>query len=147
MTPDEERFVERMSALDERISWIRVGSNGSDRLGTLPTNDFVWHSRGGIEVEHKALAVDTPIDIKRLTRQIRNAMAKNKRRWIVSTVVLDLGTRSLPSDVALALADYNRVAVRRPTGLWVMSATGLSEVVLKERVERNPQLTPGPLHS
>ena len=74
-------------------------------------------------------------------------MAKNKRHEIVSTVLIDLGTRVVPMDVMRALADYNRVAVRKPAGLWIMSGAGLFEVLLNERVERNPQLTPGPLHS
>src|SRR5690348_13814311 len=114
-----------MVALGEHLSWIRVGSNGADEVGTLPTNDFIWHSQGGVEVEHKVLDTDTAVDFKHLTRQIRNAMAKNKRREIVTTVLVDVGHRQVPAEVLIQLAEYNRVAVRRLTALWVMADVGL----------------------
>lgn len=68
LTPVERAFVCRMESLDQCLTWIPVGSNGSDEVGTLPTNDFAWHSQGDIEVEHKALDQSTPVDLKYLTR-------------------------------------------------------------------------------
>ena len=44
LMPDEIRFVERMLRRGHRLSWIAAGAKGTDEVGTLPTNDFIWHT-------------------------------------------------------------------------------------------------------
>ncbi|WP_418060800.1 hypothetical protein [Pimelobacter simplex] len=127
---DEVRFAERMvTGLGQRISWIPTGSNGSDKIGTLPANDFVWHTSTEFDpslpvdllVEHKGLRATTPVDAKHIARQIAKATAKNKRRPTVANVVVDVGDRDVAPEALVALRDYNRTAGRTIERLWVMS--------------------------
>lgn len=131
LDPAEVRFVERMVSIGERLRWIPPGSNGSDAVGTLPTNDFVWLSRQAIEVEHKALLDTTPTDFKHMARQVAKATGKNARREIVRTVILDLGDRVTSADVLEQLARYNDRAERKVRALWIMSRDQLTKVQLR----------------
>lgn len=120
LEPAEVRFAERMVRSGERLSWIKTGSNGSDRVGTMPTNDFHFWTGGEVEVEHKALDLGTPVDARHIARQITKAARKNKRRLIVRLVVVDLGSHDLDPADRLALQDYNLTAQRPIEGLWLM---------------------------
>lgn len=120
LQPDEVLFVERMVAKDERLSWIPTGSNGTDDVGTLPTNDFTWHNRDGMEVEHKALSSGTPVDLDHIARQVRNALTKNKRARTVDNVIVDIGDRDLTPGLLDDLRSHF-APPRKFSRLWVMS--------------------------
>jgi hypothetical protein len=53
LKPTEVQFAERMVAAGQCFEWL--GPASSDEFGPLPTNDFVWHSRGGEEWEQKTV--------------------------------------------------------------------------------------------
>lgn len=121
LQPDEVVFAERMVAGGHSLSWIKAGSAGADKLGPLPTNDFVWHSRGDIVVEHKSLRAETPVDLTHITRQIRNALKKNARAPVVRNVIIDIGDRDVPNSVTNVLKEPDFSARAKIDGLWLMS--------------------------
>ena len=131
LEPDEVLFAERMVALNERLAWIPKGSDGGDRLGPFPTNDFIWLSHNKLKVEQKALLPETPADAVHIARQIAKATGKNKRRHTVDFVVVDIGERELADDARSKLEAYNLVAVRPVRGLWIMAQGQLHHIVLR----------------
>lgn len=131
LEPDEVLFAERLVALNERLAWIPKGSDGGDRLGPFPTNDFIWLSHNKLKVEQKALLPETPADAVHIARQIAKATGKNKRRHTVDFVVVDIGERELADDARSKLEAYNLVAVRPVRGLWIMAQGQLHHIVLR----------------
>ncbi|MBM7518281.1 hypothetical protein [Nocardioides nitrophenolicus] len=136
---DEVRFAERMVGAGHRLSWIPTGSNGTDEIGTLPANDFTWHTShdhdatlpADLQVEHKGLRADTPVDFKHIARQIRNAMNKNKRRLIVTNVVVDVGDRDVSPEIIAELIAYYSAPPRPFERIWLMSHGELIAIVEK----------------
>lgn len=137
---DEVRFAERMvTGLGQRISWIPTGSNGTDKIGTLPANDFVWHTSSdydpalpaGLLVEHKGLRADTPVDFKHIVRQIKKALGKNKRAHTVDNVVVDVGERDVDPNVIAEMADFYDIQPKPLQRLWLMSRGQLIRVLPK----------------
>lgn len=124
LEPDEVLFAERIIALGDQIAWVATGSNGVDAIGTLPTADFIWLRAGtmaAIAVEHKGLDETTPVDFRHIARQIKKALAKNKRRHTVDYVMVDIGDRALPSEVLDELAQFYGIQPAPLKGLWVMT--------------------------
>ncbi|WP_161605503.1 hypothetical protein [Pimelobacter simplex] len=133
LQPEEVVFVERMLALGHELAWIATGSNGVDEVGTLPTNDFIWvgaaAAGAALQVEHKAIAANTPADVKHIARQIRKALHKNQRRLIVTNVVIDLGDQPVTDETLAELAKLYGAAPRPLERLWVMSRGRLHRVL------------------
>ncbi len=115
------------------------GGSGSDEVGTLPTNDFVWHSSReydaalpeNLPVEHKALMPSTTADARHIARQIAKAAEKNKRSITAVNVIVDIGEAE-PSEAGIAaLRTYNLGAHRKIGRLWLMSGGRLLRIALE----------------
>ncbi|TXH24933.1 MAG: hypothetical protein E6R06_10885 [Mycobacterium sp.] len=124
----EIETVERLTDRGEQLEWI-------PRDDRLPTSDFRWLSREGIEVDTKATKAKYESVGNQLRRSVEKARAARERGSAVrkDNFLVDLGRRQLSPKLEGQLSEYNR---RNPENLvqrlWVLSADGrkLTEINL-----------------
>jgi len=121
--PHEVRGVERLLANGERIEWI-------PREPSTPTNDFVWHSMGGIVAELKSPARPDYLASRRL---ITDAVVKAKRHdRAKQNFVVDIGDHLLDDELRVKFEGYNIDRSRNQISrLWVLHRGGLEEIWLR----------------
>lgn len=124
LKPHEVEFAERALAAGERMRWIPQAKSS-------PTNDFVWVSRGGIEVELKSVVANA----KSIHRRIDDAVIRAAKHWepmAKSRFIIDIGDAALTEQLREDLAGHN-VGRRnyRITQLWVMSQGRIEEIALR----------------
>lgn len=102
----------------------------------LPTNDFRWQSRGGIEVDTKSTKAKYKTIRNQLRRGAEKARAAREQGEDVrkDNYLVDIGRARLNATLESQLADYNqRNPENRISRLWVLSVDGqnLTEIQLR----------------
>jgi len=126
LEPHEVRFYERFNReLGQDILLIP-----KDTVSYLPTNDFIWVSKGQYVCELKGTSPFYRPIKRLLTRAVRRANRKgvNKQNFVV-----DLGREVVaPNRLRGQLADYNtNNPANQITRMWIVDANGISEVSIR----------------
>lgn len=123
--PHEISFVEKFLDAGERLEWIPLDP---DRRSS---NDFMWTSNGGIEVEVKRTKAGTYSAIH--GRIVDSASKAAKHGVVKENFIADLGDVELTDELAAELAQFN-VGRRkyRLKCLWVMTRGRLVEIDLEK---------------
>ncbi|MFD2839339.1 phage minor capsid protein [Populibacterium corticicola] len=129
LEPHEVRFVERMQARGERLTWIPRPPATTG--GFASSNDFIWDSHEALVMELKG----TKPKYQSVKNNIRTAVLKAQKHSVVKeNFIIDIGDETLPDKVRGQLADYNRlVETAQIKSLWVLSEDGtkLEQITLR----------------
>ena len=132
LEPDEVVFCERLARihpdipLHEQIEWLPDGQRINGK--TQPSNDFIWLSMGGIEVELKSTGSPTSITT-RIWKAVNQAWVSNG--FVKENFVVDIGDLKLTDDLRNTLAGYNLSESGRPVKrIFVMWQRRIEEITL-----------------
>ena len=116
LDPGEIMSYERLLRLGEDIDPIK-------RRISEPTNDFIWLSHGGIEVEMKG---PKTAEYETIMGRIHTAVKSAKDRGFVKdTFLIDIGEAELKQSLAAQLTAYNIDRSKyQIKSLYVMSGDG-----------------------
>jgi len=100
LQPHEIEFYDRFLSAGNRVTYI-------PRHGWKPTNDFVWHDRGDVEIELKTLLTDD-VTMRAIARPIRAAVKKANRGGVVKeNFIADLRDAPLTDELVAEMRRYN----------------------------------------
>lgn len=125
LEPHEMRFFERFIDAGNTVRTIRKSFTG------LPTNDFRWLNRSGIEIEAKR---PKRAEYGSSARLIRDAVqsARDNHQFVKDQFFIDLDDRPLTAKLRGQLSLYNQ---RNPENtirsLWVFAREGLTRIDLR----------------
>lgn len=120
--PHEIGVCEKLLARGENIEWI-------PRSGRISTNDFLFHSRGGIKVEIKE---NHSGKSSRIADKISEAVtkARDNHGVVKGNFLIEIHNRVLSEKLRKQLSQYNK---RRPDAkisrLWVLHSGGVLEEI------------------